>query len=198
MQNLWISLILIFYEARCMYVNIGVKRSVRTSGVQPTILNILQNCVQGQKLKYTFSGFFLCIFQNFICIFSSLGGGTSWPPRNLKFLVLLIVLQRNGISLSANLYLTLAFFGPPQCTHTVSVRGRTQRPLNFLLSSSMHILLLQLRCNCTNSSLLAQVQVYSRQCVQWVYGMHPAGIGSRSDRKENERKAIFYMYIGCP
>ena len=29
----------------CMYVNIGVKRSIRTSGTQPTILNILQNCL---------------------------------------------------------------------------------------------------------------------------------------------------------
>ena len=29
----------------CMYVNMGVKRSVRTSGMQPTILDILQNCV---------------------------------------------------------------------------------------------------------------------------------------------------------
>ena len=28
----------------CMYVNMGVKRSVMTSGVQPTILYILQNC----------------------------------------------------------------------------------------------------------------------------------------------------------
>ena len=37
----------------CMYVIIGVKRSVKTSGVQPTtILDILQNCVYGQKLKY--------------------------------------------------------------------------------------------------------------------------------------------------
>ena len=39
----------------CMYVNIGVKRSVRTSGTQPTILNILQNCLQGQKLEYPVS-----------------------------------------------------------------------------------------------------------------------------------------------
>ena len=31
----------------CMYVNIGVKRSARTSGVQPTILDIIQNCVCG-------------------------------------------------------------------------------------------------------------------------------------------------------
>ena len=38
--------------AICMYVNMGVKRSVRTSGMQPTILDILQNCVYGQKLKY--------------------------------------------------------------------------------------------------------------------------------------------------
>ena len=28
----------------CMYVNMGVKRSVRTSGMQPTILYILHNC----------------------------------------------------------------------------------------------------------------------------------------------------------
>ena len=27
----------------CMYVNMGVKRSVRTSGMQPTILDILHN-----------------------------------------------------------------------------------------------------------------------------------------------------------
>ena len=38
--------------AICMYVNIGVKRSVKTSGTQPIILNILQNCVYGQKMKY--------------------------------------------------------------------------------------------------------------------------------------------------
>ena len=36
----------------CMYVNMGVKRSVRTSGKQPTIVDILQKCVKGQKLKY--------------------------------------------------------------------------------------------------------------------------------------------------
>ena len=35
-----------------MYVNMGVKRSVRTSGMQPTNLNILQDCVWGQRLKY--------------------------------------------------------------------------------------------------------------------------------------------------
>ena len=29
----------------CMYVNMGVKRSVRTSGMQPTILNILHKYV---------------------------------------------------------------------------------------------------------------------------------------------------------
>ena len=28
----------------CMYVNIGVKRSVRTSGMQPNIIYILHNC----------------------------------------------------------------------------------------------------------------------------------------------------------
>ena len=34
-----------------MYVNMGVKRSVRTSRMQPTILDILQNCFQGRTLK---------------------------------------------------------------------------------------------------------------------------------------------------
>ena len=28
----------------CMYVNIGVKRSVRTSGMQPTVLDFLKQC----------------------------------------------------------------------------------------------------------------------------------------------------------
>ena len=36
----------------CMYVDIGVKRSVRTSGMQPTIVEIPQNSFYGQKLKY--------------------------------------------------------------------------------------------------------------------------------------------------
>ena len=30
--------------AICMYVKMGVKRSVRTSGMQPTILDIPYNC----------------------------------------------------------------------------------------------------------------------------------------------------------
>ena len=44
--------------ALCMCVNMGVKRSVRTSGLQPTILHILQNCLYGQKLKNPDSTFF--------------------------------------------------------------------------------------------------------------------------------------------
>ena len=39
----------------CIYVNMGVKRSIRTSGMQPTILDILQKCIYGQKLKYPIS-----------------------------------------------------------------------------------------------------------------------------------------------
>ena len=35
----------------CMYVNMGVKRSVRTSGVKPTILDILENFVSGPKIE---------------------------------------------------------------------------------------------------------------------------------------------------
>ena len=42
--------------------------------MQPSILYILQSCVQGQKLKYPDSSFFLCIFQNFLCIFIVLEG----------------------------------------------------------------------------------------------------------------------------
>ena len=37
----------------CIYVNIGVKRRVRTSGMQPTILDIPYNCFKVKKWKYT-------------------------------------------------------------------------------------------------------------------------------------------------
>ena len=70
-----------------MYVNRGVKRSVRTSGMQPTILDIPKHCFKGQKLKYPVYWFFLCIFHSFLCIFcvkKSLGRP---PPMNLIFLV---------------------------------------------------------------------------------------------------------------
>ena len=39
----------------CMYVNMGVKRSLRTSGMQPIILNIQQIYLFSQKLKYPIS-----------------------------------------------------------------------------------------------------------------------------------------------
>ena len=42
------------------------------------------------------------IFQNFLCIFFESRGSTSWPPRNMKFSLLLIIPYRNGIRLSAN------------------------------------------------------------------------------------------------
>ena len=58
------------------YVNMGLKRSVRASGIQPTILNILQNYFYGQKLKYPDSSYFLCIFKNFLCIFH--GAWAKW------------------------------------------------------------------------------------------------------------------------
>ena len=35
----------------CMYVNISVKRSVKTSGMQTTILDIPYNCFMGKKWK---------------------------------------------------------------------------------------------------------------------------------------------------
>ena len=40
-----------------IYFNMVVKRSVRTSGMQQTCLDILQNCFEGQKLKYSVSWF---------------------------------------------------------------------------------------------------------------------------------------------
>ena len=55
----------------CMYVNIGVKGSVRTSGMQPTILDILQNCVYGQKLQYSFPDFSFVFFKNSFVYFAS-------------------------------------------------------------------------------------------------------------------------------
>ena len=91
----------------CVYVNIGVKRSGRTSRMQPTILNILQNHFEGYKQKYPVTWFFLCIFQDFLCIFWESRSSTSCPPRNLKSLVLLSIPHRNGISLLANSYLTV-------------------------------------------------------------------------------------------
>ena len=36
----------------CMYVNMGVKRSVKTSGMQTTIIDIPTNCFKGQQLEY--------------------------------------------------------------------------------------------------------------------------------------------------
>ena len=95
-----------------IYVNMGVKRSVRTSGIRPTILDILQNCVLGLKLKYPVSWFFLCIFQHFLCIFWESRGNTSRPPRNLKFWVLLSIPHMTGISLWANSYLNVVFTEP--------------------------------------------------------------------------------------
>ena len=91
-------------------VYMGVKRSVRISGMQLIILDFQKYCVCGQKMKYPVVGYFLCIFQNFLCIFFYFRGSTSLPPRNLKFSMVLIIPHRNGISLSANTYLTFAFF----------------------------------------------------------------------------------------
>ena len=66
----------------CMYVNMGVNRSVRTSGMKPTILNILQNCFPGRKLKYPVFQFFLCICQNFLCIVLRFCASTSRQLMN--------------------------------------------------------------------------------------------------------------------
>ena len=71
------------------YVNMGVKRSVRTSGMQPIILNILHKYLLGQKLKYPFFWFFLCIFKNFLCIFEVAWGTLNNSCKCLKFLLTL-------------------------------------------------------------------------------------------------------------
>ena len=43
-------------------MSILVLRSVRTTGMQPIILDILKNSIQDQQLKCPVFGFFLCIF----------------------------------------------------------------------------------------------------------------------------------------
>ena len=52
----------------CMYVNMGVKRSVKTSGMQPTIVDILQKCIEDQKLKYLVNLFFRISFVYFLIL----------------------------------------------------------------------------------------------------------------------------------
>ena len=49
----------------CMYVNMGVKRSVRTSGMQPTILDILQKCVLGPEIEISYFLIFPLYFSEF-------------------------------------------------------------------------------------------------------------------------------------
>ena len=117
-----------------IYFNMGVKRSVRTAGMQQTFLDILQNCFEGQKLKYSVSWFFLCIFQNFLYIFFESRGSTSRPPRNLKLLVCLIIPHRNGISLSANLdRIFFIFLDPPPTVYKQNVLWKQMLNLIFFL-----------------------------------------------------------------
>ena len=53
-----------------IYVNMGVKRSIRTLGMQPTILDILQIVFRAENLNILFRDFFpFFLLQNFICIF---------------------------------------------------------------------------------------------------------------------------------
>ena len=67
-----------------IHFNMGVKRSGRASGMQPTILDILHNCFYWQKLKHPVSWFFLSIFQNFLCIIQIICGGLKTPQLVLK------------------------------------------------------------------------------------------------------------------
>ena len=64
------------------------------------------------KQKYC-TRYLYCIFQNFLCIFCKSRGSTSRPPRTLKFLVLLSIPHRNGISFSANSFLKINYFWTP-------------------------------------------------------------------------------------
>ena len=93
-----------------IYFNMGVKRSVRTSGMQPTILDILRNSLYGQKLIYPDSWFFLCIFQNFLCIFHCI---CAWWRLSLFTLIvkeLAIDIQYNDIQPSNNYFFNFNFF----------------------------------------------------------------------------------------
>ena len=57
-----------------IYFNMGIKRSVKNSGMQQKC--ILKIVFIVKNLNILFPDFFLCIFQNFLCIFEVLGGGS--------------------------------------------------------------------------------------------------------------------------
>ena len=94
----------------CSNVNIGVKRSVRTSGMQPTMLDILNNCFQGQKWNILFPKKFFVYFRISFVYFKWLG-----PARfSLKLLSLLdkshLIGPNNHRKGGNNLFMTLCKF----------------------------------------------------------------------------------------
>ena len=96
-----------------IYFNMGVKRSVRNSGMQPTILDILENCFQGQNMKYPVSGFFLCIFQNFLCIFHLAWGTPKSSNVQLKFFWVSNLIYSNGKTCLMNHKISFFKSDPP-------------------------------------------------------------------------------------
>ena len=72
----------------CIFLNInmGVKWSVRTSGMQLVILNILKRLFYDQNWKFCNSWFLLCIFRNFFVNFMRLCRNSKhcWKTLNLN------------------------------------------------------------------------------------------------------------------
>ena len=69
------------------------------------------------KIKYPVSVFFLCIFQNFLCIFWRKKLNPALPGESQRWALCFWKWEScvDGISLQANLNSTLVFFGPPLC-----------------------------------------------------------------------------------
>ena len=122
-----------------MYFNMGGKRSVRTSGMQPTMLDILNNCFQGQKWNILFPKKFFVYFRISFVYFKWLG-----PARfSLKLLSLLdkshLIGPNNHRKGGNNLFMTLCKFWDTLIKQPQYVYFRVFARLKAMLSSEVTI-----------------------------------------------------------
>ena len=120
----------------CSNVNIGVKRSVRTSGMQPTMLDILNNCFQGQKWNILFPKKFFVYFRISFVYFKWLE-----PARfSLKLLSLLdkshLIGPNNHRKGGNNLFMTLCKFWATLINMEVAIA--MQGPIMSQMSTKYH------------------------------------------------------------
>ena len=93
-----------------IYFNMGVKRSVRTSGMQPTILDILKIVFRAKKLNILIPDFSFVFFRIFFVYFASLEAAFPGNLEQIKLYRELSILYRNGLSLKANPFSNFQFF----------------------------------------------------------------------------------------